>query len=131
MLNFGQPRIERFINDPLHNPFGRVIDAVPLTFAEFVYRGAAVRLGFKDFEFCDRLLEDAPERIEPKGLPRVAIKRPNPFGPPEIGCIVVRRAEIEERFLIGVESRLIASLQMLAEDRVGHVQPLKLFVFGE
>ena len=41
---------------------------VELAFAELVDRRPSVRLGFEDFEFGNRLLEDASQRLKPEAF---------------------------------------------------------------
>ena len=58
---------EGLLDDGADSPLGRVIDAVGFSFAEFVDGDAAVGLGLHDFEFGDRLLENAAEGVERDG----------------------------------------------------------------
>jgi hypothetical protein len=58
-LNLIEPGTKRFIDDALDDPFWSVIDAIALALAFLVDGRPSIDLRFTDFEFGNRLLEDA------------------------------------------------------------------------
>ncbi len=98
VFDFVQPCAKRLLHNHAHDPLGRVIDAVGFAFAEFVDGEAAIGLGLHDFEFGDRLLEDAAERVERDGA----------FAGCGAESEVVGGGEVEEGALVFQQARGLA-----------------------